>query len=135
MPRAKGILWPAEGQQVYDVGREESVPAPVSLVVRHLWNVTWRRSADEPFVSSVLSNPIAHLTKADIAELGRELDAIRQQVRERMLLQIDRIVQPIQHIAHPFCELIARERVTHRHISGLEPEQQWKNPLTQCNAL
>jgi len=65
VPRAKGILWPAEGQQVYDVGREESVPAPVSLVVRHLWNVRWRRPADQPFASSVVSNPIAHLTFED----------------------------------------------------------------------
>ena len=47
------------------MGREGAIPAPVSLVVRHLWNVTWRRSADEPFVSSVLSNPIAHLTFED----------------------------------------------------------------------
>ena len=63
--RAKGVLWPAAGQDVYQVSREEDLPEPVAQVVSHLWSVTWRRRADQPFRSSVLSNPIVHLTVED----------------------------------------------------------------------
>ncbi len=64
------MLWPAEGQDVYEVGREETIPEPVSQVVGHLWSVTWRRPAERGFRSSVLTNPIPHLTFED-AEGGR----------------------------------------------------------------
>lgn len=68
--RPRGVLWPAAGQDVFSVGREEDIPEPLNLVVRHLWSVTWRRQASQPFCSSVLTNPIAHLTFED-AEGGR----------------------------------------------------------------
>lgn len=45
--------------------REEDIPEPLSLVVRHLWSVTWRHPAPEGHRSSVLTNPIAHLTFED----------------------------------------------------------------------
>lgn len=68
--RAKGVLWPAAGRDVFEVGRQEEIPEPLSLVVRHLWSVSWRRAAGAPFASSVLTNPIPHLT-VEAAEGGR----------------------------------------------------------------
>ena len=59
------MLWPAQGPDVYDVGRDEQIPAPVSLVVRHLWSVQWRRPEAASFRSQVLSHPITHLTFED----------------------------------------------------------------------
>lgn len=64
------MLWPAAGQDVFHVGREEAIPEPLSLVVRHLWSVSWRRAADRGFRSTVLTNPVPHLTFED-AEGGR----------------------------------------------------------------
>lgn len=63
--RATGVLWPADGQDVYAVGRLEEIPEPLRLVVRHLWSVTWRRPEEEGFTSTVLTNPVAHLTFED----------------------------------------------------------------------
>lgn len=61
------MLWPAKGQEVYAVGRDEQIPAPLSLVVRHLWSVTWRRSSASSFRPEVLSHPVSHLTFEDAA--------------------------------------------------------------------
>lgn len=68
--RPAGVLWPAAGADVYDVTREESVPEPVSLVVQHLWGVTWRRPAPMSFRAEVLTHPVLQLTFED-AEGGR----------------------------------------------------------------
>lgn len=68
--RPRGVLWPAAGQDVFEVDRQEDIPEPLSLVVRHLWSVTWRRPSQAGHRSSVLTNPIAHLTFED-AEGGR----------------------------------------------------------------
>jgi AraC-like DNA-binding protein len=68
--RPPGVLWPAAGADVYDVTRDESVPEPVSLVVQHLWGVTWRRPAPVSFRAEVLTHPVLQLTFED-AEGGR----------------------------------------------------------------
>lgn len=68
--RPRGVLWPAAGKDVFEVSREEEIPEPQSLVVRHLWSVSWRRAAGEPYASSVLTNPIPHLT-VEAAEGGQ----------------------------------------------------------------
>jgi len=64
------VLWPAAGQDIYQVTRQEQIPEPVAQVVRHLWQVSWRRPAGASFASSVLTNPLPHLTFED-AEGGR----------------------------------------------------------------
>lgn len=64
-PRPAGVLWPREGQDVFDLSRWEQVPEPLSLVVHHLWSVVWRRAEAAPFRSRVLPHPTAHLTFED----------------------------------------------------------------------
>lgn len=63
------MLHPAEGRDVYDTGRLP-VPAPLDLVVRYYWWVTWRRPVATSFEQRVLSHPVTHLTVED-ADGGR----------------------------------------------------------------
>ncbi len=63
------MLWPAEGPEVYDVGRLD-LPEPVGLVARHYWWVRWRHEGRRPFRPQVLGDPGAHVTVED-AEGGR----------------------------------------------------------------
>ncbi len=67
--RPAGVLWPARGQDVYDVGRDD-LPAPLTTVASHYWWVRWRRETTRPFRPQVLGHPVAHLTVED-AEGGR----------------------------------------------------------------
>lgn len=44
------------------MGRDDDLPYPLSLVVRHLWSVSWTRPPASTFRPQVLTHPITHLT-------------------------------------------------------------------------
>lgn len=58
------MLWPASGQDVFDVGHLP-VPEPASMVADHYWWVSWRRATSVPFRPQVLGDPVCHLTVED----------------------------------------------------------------------
>lgn len=58
------MLWPARGQDVFDVGQLD-LPEPLTAVASHYWWVRWRRERSRPFRPQVLGHPVAHLTVED----------------------------------------------------------------------
>ncbi|MFC7406434.1 helix-turn-helix domain-containing protein [Georgenia alba] len=62
--RPAGVLWPAQGADVYRADRA-AVTGPAALVVDHYWSVVWRCERVTPYRAQVLGDPVAHLTVED----------------------------------------------------------------------
>ena len=61
-PLARGVLHPAETQQVAGLRRDTAVPPALAPFVERWWSVRWDRTGQPPFRSEVLSHPSVNLS-------------------------------------------------------------------------